>query len=541
MREVLLGHSTYRFVRSRRITLACTALLGALLSEAYAQNRTILRVNPRISTRQLLQPITVRNLQFSRVMLDATVFQRALSAQNVIRLNLDEMPARIDAEQAAVRAGLDVTARLVNAPDLRADVARSTLQLPEGLTVPATVRLRDGRTQEVTLLGRDTVARSVAEAEARADMNRLTILRSFGLTDAMVVENIQKLAAPAPTPPQPKPSQPGQELGDGFNKNPADGACRFTPTNPLFTQMKGGNIGTITSIKNQGSRGTCMAFGFVSALESQIARRSKMMVNLSEQYAYYWLRGDDGVLGDGAGWNDYDDIIAQKRMIPTEIRWNYNPSYARQVLPGGKQPVTQFKNSCTNYKNQACSDTTAQAQLMCQGSTNNCVWKPEWEIQENAAFNFRPTAGQEVWFGLAKMPFSTAEAQRAYRRLALRKMLNDGDQLILGFGVDSAFDSIGTNGAPKLSLMGQNPRGGHAVHLIGYVDTGTVTLSGVKYAGQNAGSLTFPTGVWIIKNSWSCGFGDGGYAYLPDAYLDQQTNGVYRLQNNAVDSDLAKF
>ncbi|WP_084050509.1 hypothetical protein [Deinococcus hopiensis] len=176
-------------------------------------------------------------------------------------------------------------------------------------------------------------------------------------------------------------------------------------------------------------------------------------------------------------------------MIPTEVRWRYNPPYGRQALPGGKQPVTQ-KNSCASDTNQACSDTTAQAQPVCQGSTNNCAWKPEWEIQDNAAFNFRPTAAQEVWFAPGKAPFSTAEAQRAFRRLTLRAMLNRGDQLILGFGVDAAFDSIGTAGTPNMGLVGQNYRGGHAVHLIGHVNTGNVTLDGVKYAEQNQGPLT---------------------------------------------------
>ncbi|SMB95930.1 hypothetical protein [Deinococcus hopiensis] len=81
-----------------------------------------------------------------------------------------------------MRAGLDVTARLRQAPDLRADVARMTLKLPEGLTVPATIRLRDGRTQELTLLG------------------RLAVLRSFGLTEATVVSGLGQLAARRSSP-----------------------------------------------------------------------------------------------------------------------------------------------------------------------------------------------------------------------------------------------------------------------------------------------------------------------------------------------------
>jgi C1A family cysteine protease len=472
--------------------------------------------------------------------------------------------------------------------------------LPAGLTVPAVVNLRDGQQQEVMLYGRDTVARSVADAEAKAAVNRAEILRSFGLDEqtlsqtaapgtAAVVANAATTRVAITTPatrisattpvaqaqtqiqrlnpsglstaqlkvatsisdllkfdtlvqPSQPPSQPGGELGDGFTKTPTDGACRFTPTNALFGQMRGGNLGSITTIKNQGRRGTCMAFGFVSALESQIARRIKTRFNLSEQYAYYWLRGDDGVLGDGAGWGDYDDAVNRQRMIPTEVRWKYNPSYSRQTLPGGDKPITQFKNSCTNYADQACSDTTAQAQLVCQGSTNNCAWKPEWEIQENAAFNFRPTKGNEVWHSLGTLPFNSTQATREYRRLMMKKMLDRGDQLVLGFGVDAAFDSIGAAGTPSMNLIGQNYRGGHAVHLVGYVNTGSVTIKNVKLTNFiNLGDMTFPTGVWIIKNSWGCGFGDGGYAYLPDSFLDQETNGVYNLPNNAVTSDMSSF
>lgn len=578
-------------------TRVLAALTVALACTASAQGNSLNTVQ---LNRLQLQPITIQTQQFSRLQLDPSLFQKALQAPNVFQFNLDELPARIQARDANIRSSLALTNQLANVADLRSDIARMTLKLPAGLTVPAVVNLRDGQQQEVMLYGRDTVARSVADAEAKAAVNRAEILRSFGLDEQTLSQTAAPgtaavLANPAATrvaitapatrisatttvaqaqtplqrlnpsglstaqlkvatsitdllkfdtlvqPSQP-PSQPGGELGDGFTKTPTDGACRFTPTNALFGQMRGGNLGTITTIKNQGRRGTCMAFGFVSALESQIARRIKTRFNLSEQYAYYWLRGDDGVLGDGAGWGDYDDAVSRQRMIPTEVRWKYNPSYSRQTLPGGDKPITQFKNSCTNYADQACSDTTAQAQLVCQGSTNNCAWKPEWEIQENAAFNFRPTKGNEVWHSLGTLPFNSTQATREYRRLMMKKMLDRGDQLVLGFGVDAAFDSIGAAGTPSMNLIGQNYRGGHAVHLVGYVNTGSVTIKNVKLSNFiNLGDMTFPTGVWIIKNSWGCGFGDGGYAYLPDSFLDQETNGVYNLPNNAVTSDMSNF
>ena len=304
--------------------------------------------------------------------------------------------------------------------------------------------------------------------------------------------------------------------------------------------MRGNRIDQITTIKDQGGRGTCMAFAYVSALETLVARRTKSAFNLSEQYAYYWLRGDDGVLGDGAGWGDFNDIIGRQRMIPTEVRWKYNPSRSRVRIPADpSKAVPEFRNSCLNYPNQACSDTTAQAQLVCQGGTNNCAWKPEWDIAPNAAFNFRATQGTEVWVALANNAFGSGDAARAYRRALLRQMIDRGDQLILGFTVDGAFDSIGASGLPDTARMGQNVRGGHAIHVVGYVNTGT-QLYDAKI-GPVSVKLSLPTGYFVIKNSWSCGFGDGGYAYLPDSFMDREVYGVYNIPANAVASDMANF
>ncbi|WP_221090558.1 C1 family peptidase [Deinococcus aquaedulcis] len=535
---------------SLRRAATLLALSAALTSHSHAQNTV------NLSGLQL-QPIKIANLDLNVLRVAPATFQQTLQAPNVLQLNLQDLPARIQARDAELTRGLNVTRALSASSDVRADAARVALALPRGLTVPATVRLRTGEQKEVQLFGQDTVALNVAQAEASAPQNRAAVLKSFGLNEQNPVpreflsadtRNTVSVAALIKTPiivnlagKAPTPSQPGQELGDGFVSNPSDGACRFTPTNAMFGQMKGTNIGLITTIKDQGARGTCMAFAYVSALESLIARRTTTRYNLSEQYAYYWMRGDDGTLGDGAWWGDYDDMIAKKRMIPTEVRWKYNASRSRLRVPADtKQPITAYKNSCVNYLNQACSDTTVQAQLVCQNGTNNCAWKPEWDIAPNAAFNFRPTAGNEVWVALGGLNLGNPAATRAYRRAMLRQMLDRGDQLVLGFGVDRAFDAIGANGLPNTALMGQNFRGGHGVHMVGYVNTGTQTYD-VKIGGLVGAKMTLPTGYFVIKNSWSCGFGDGGYAYLPDNFMDQETWGVYNMPNNAVASDLAGF
>lgn len=537
-------------------TLIGTALLttlSAALSAAHAQNSVNLQ-------NLQLQPIQISTLNLNVLRVPQAQFQQVLQSPNALQLNLQELPARLQARDAEISRSLSLVQGLQGRADLRADIARATLALPRGLTVPTTIKLRTGENKEVLLYGQDTVALSVAQAEAAAPANRAAILQSFGLSDQNPVpreflapESIRTLnVAPnvrivtpvlniinKTTPP--RPSQPQEELGGGFVTNPADGACRFTPTSALFGQMRGNAINQITTIKDQGGRGTCMAFAYVSALESLIARRTKSAFNLSEQYAYYWLRGDDGVLGDGAGWGDFNDIIGKQRMIPTEVRWKYNPSRSRVRIPADTtKAITEFRNSCLNYANQACSDTTAQAQLVCQGGTNNCAWKPEWDIAPNAAFNFRATQGTEVWVALANNVLGSGDAARAYRRALLRQMIDRGDQLILGFNVDPAFDAIGATGLPNLSLMGGKVRGGHAVHVVGYVNSGMQTYD-VKIAGLVNVKLSLPTGYFVIKNSWSCGFGDGGYAYLPDSFMDKEVYGVYNIPANAVASDMAGF
>lgn len=536
--------------RSAALFALCAALCTDL-GGAHAQNSVNLQ-------NIQLQPVQISNLNLNVLRVPQVQFQQVLQSPNALQLNLQELPARLQARDAEISRSLSLVQGLQGRADLRADIARAALALPRGLTVPASVTLRTGENRQVLLYGQDTVALSVAQAEAAAPANRAAILQSFGLSDQNPVpreflapESVRavNIAANARftvpvtilnklTPP--KPSQPQEELGGGFVNNPTDGACRFTPTSPLFGQMRGNAINQITTIKDQGGRGTCMAFAYVSALETLIARRTKSAFNLSEQYAYYWLRGDDGVLGDGAGWGDFNDIIGRQRMIPTEVRWKYNPSRSRVRIPADtSKAVTEFRNSCLNYPNQACSDTTAQAQLVCQGGTNNCAWKPEWDIAPNAAFNFRATQGNEVWVALASNALGNGDAARAYRRALLRQMIDRGDQLILGFTVDGAFDSIGASGLPDTARMGQNVRGGHAIHVVGYVNTGT-QIYDAKIGPVNV-KLSLPTGYFVIKNSWSCGFGDGGYAYLPDNFMDREVYGVYNIPANAVASDMAGF
>jgi C1A family cysteine protease len=72
--------------------------------------------------------------------------------------------------------------------------------------------------------------------------------------------------------------------------------------------------------------------------------------------------------------------------------------------------------------------------------------------------------------------------------------------VVLGFTVYESFESaeVASTGVAPLPSPGEAAVGGHCVLLVGYSDAG---------------------GTWLLRNSWSAGWGASGYFTLPYAYL----------------------
>ena len=91
--------------------------------------------------------------------------------------------------------------------------------------------------------------------------------------------------------------------------------------------------------------------------------------------------------------------------------------------------------------------------------------------------------------------------QRVSQQLAqMKSCLAEGFPFVAGFTAYSSFEGqpVAQTGIVPMPAKGEEVVGGHAVLVVGYDD---------------------PEKVWIVRNSWGPGWGDGGYFTMPYAYL----------------------
>lgn len=83
---------------------------------------------------------------------------------------------------------------------------------------------------------------------------------------------------------------------------------------------------------------------------------------------------------------------------------------------------------------------------------------------------------------------------------AMKNCLAQGFPVVIGISVYESFEShtVETTGMVPMPGLSEQLLGGHALLVVGYRDS-----------DQH----------FIVRNSWGTGFGDGGYIYLPYAYL----------------------
>jgi Papain family cysteine protease len=325
------------------------------------------------------------------------------------------------------------------------------------------------------------------------------------------------------------PSDPATEVGAGqqLDRTPSSLCANGKPSaNSIFGQFDWPLKKFTTSVKDQGARGTCWGFATVANLEIEIARKTGIRVNLSEQdyAAHRFVRFAPRSDGDGGDptWIA-NKAFAANFEFALENGLQYNASLKRNAKTattvGGPLPGSFmdsfFEKSCLDYPLFPCSDTTAQGPIVCaqpEGAFGfvYCL-SGLAPVSSRSGYKFSQAA-RDFW-NMTNPDFSTAIlAVRASlgHPFALSHSITDDPKTprneMFNFRPDfRGFLTYDGSGAVRT--------GDHVVTVVGFITQEKLQTKMDPPAGSSG------KGFFIIKNSWGHCWGDGGYAYLDYDWL----------------------
>lgn len=195
-------------------------------------------------------------------------------------------------------------------------------------------------------------------------------------------------------------------------------------------------------IKDQGCRGTCVAFAATAGHE--VLRASG--VDLCEEFLHWGAKQRDG--------------------LPRTVDGTTLAAAVTTLIDLGQPPEHHW---------------------------------PYLETCDSRAVSYQPPASAlsvalalRVSGGRATMPKSSL----------LLNSLQSGHAVLLGVRLYSTWHFVDPNGEIRMPDAWMTPLGGHAVLVVGY-----------RPDGSGGGSF-------IVRNSWGDSWGDRGYGYLRDQYVD---------------------
>ena len=452
----------------------------------------------------------------------ASEFQNEIKAGRLI-------PISIPTARIALSENREISPNLASLRDeiaARLPETNGLLQLTSPNEIDANVQLPSGSLLPVRLLGAEFAARTLA---------RNLQMRSSPFNESLM--NLQ-LTHLAPYPPAllsdrsgpPQPQSCSQEIGSKHGLDLGKQGASTPSPSGILSQLNWPLKPYLTCVKDQGKRGSCTAFATASVLESAVAARDHVWINISEQSLYNqskMLWSSDYVPAlptvansqtDGYVTSDLlNNAKLYSYLFPLESDWEYNGSLQTKTTISRDDPSKQIMSHVCDGYSGVCSNTIHQGELVCSlfDAQFRCGYAT---AVRSASRGVRVKDYVELW-NLSD-PKGSLQILSAY--------LSAAQPLIASMAVNNRFLAIknGFADVPEANPDPNNPDqiiGYHAVALVGYVSrtdllakipNAPVTPTKDSPNGDNP-----MTGYFIVKNQWGTKWGDAGYVYLPGEYL----------------------
>ena len=235
-------------------------------------------------------------------------------------------------------------------------------------------------------------------------------------------------------------------------------------------------FGYVTSVKDQGSYGTCWAFTLMAMAETNILKKYSAPSDLAEmQLVWFYYNGTRNERGE------FNDPLN-----------NFGGDH------GYLKPGTTFYNILTLGGNLGTGLTT-------QASWIGVIPEDELTQYDTASISNIAQNGLPYSYAFEKDCFHPKNARIAN----IETDIDTVKQMILDYG------AVGVSYMQSSTYMNGNayyhPTGtggtGHAVTIVGWDDNYPVENFSESYRPQH-------NGAWLIKNSWGKNAGDGGYFWM---------------------------
>ncbi|HEX2864930.1 MAG TPA: C1 family peptidase, partial [Deinococcales bacterium] len=298
------------------------------------------------------------------------------------------------------------------------------------------------------------------------------------------------------------------------NGRDMSGDCSALSPNGLFGRLNWPLKAFLTPVKDQASRGTCWAFASIGYLETRERVVNNVTLNLSEQY-FNNVEKRDAVLdidffGEGdLPFTALNKFAGRHLAVAPETAYTYNPSNGRArkadgSFDGGNGVCIRDGSPDVAYSGP-CSESIHQSPTSC-ASLRSSIFCGYERVDYSGSSTVQADQAWPFWANLAGLGGELPVG-------VVRGLVATGQPVIASLDVHPGFKNpnAGTANRGYVTDFTDHNSGGHVVLIVGFVPDSAATFAPAVAGGTGGG-------FFIVRNSWGCDYGDGGYVYVPVSY-----------------------